>query len=55
MALQTFWTKRRFGVTPEPRGKSGKRGGNVRQNGDRFLDGDCPTLLRQPISKRHVG
>ena len=29
MALQTYWTKRRFGVTPEPRGKTGKRGGNA--------------------------
>src|SRR5829696_1554418 len=28
MALQTYWTKRRFGVTSEPRGKTGKRGGN---------------------------
>ncbi len=29
MALQTYWTKRRFGVTPEPRGKTGKRGGHA--------------------------
>src|SRR4051794_20257265 len=29
MALQTYWTKRRFGITPEPRGKTGKRGGNA--------------------------
>src|SRR6187200_2938561 len=29
MALQTYWTKRRFGVTPEPRGKTGKRGGSA--------------------------
>jgi bifunctional non-homologous end joining protein LigD len=29
MALQTYWTKRHFGVTPEPRGKTGKRGGNA--------------------------
>src|SRR5215204_3728503 len=29
MALQTYWTKRRFGVTSEPRGKAKKRGGNA--------------------------
>jgi bifunctional non-homologous end joining protein LigD len=29
MALQTYWTKRQFGITPEPRGKTGKRGGNA--------------------------
>jgi bifunctional non-homologous end joining protein LigD len=29
MALQTYWTKRHFGITPEPRGKAGKRGGNA--------------------------
>src|ERR1700704_2153990 len=29
MALQTYWTKRRFGITPEPRGKTGKRGGHA--------------------------
>ena len=27
MALQTYWKKRRFDVTSEPRGKTGKRGG----------------------------
>src|SRR4026209_2449992 len=27
MALQTYWKKRRFDVTSEPRGKAGKRGG----------------------------
>jgi bifunctional non-homologous end joining protein LigD len=29
MALQTYWKKRDFGVTAEPRGKTGKRGGNA--------------------------
>ncbi len=29
MALQTYWKKRDFGVTAEPRGKAGKRGGNA--------------------------
>src|SRR6476659_3735831 len=29
MALQTYWTKRRFDVTPEPRGKAGRRGGHA--------------------------
>lgn len=35
--------------------KPSKRGGNVPSERDRFLDGDRPTLLRQPVSKRHVG
>src|SRR5919106_6856300 len=29
MALQTYWTKRQFGITPEPRGKQGKRRGHA--------------------------
>jgi bifunctional non-homologous end joining protein LigD len=29
MALQTYWKKRRFDVTSEPRGKAGKRGGHA--------------------------
>src|SRR4029079_5617123 len=29
MALQTYWTKRHFDVTPEPRGKAGRRGGHA--------------------------
>src|ERR687898_2672601 len=29
MALTTYWKKRRFDVTDEPRGKTGKRGGNA--------------------------